>query len=301
MRKIDTLLESLVNDVIADMQDNKNWLERWNIPHTCRMQNFVTKHLYSGINILLLANSARKRGFNAPYWLTFNQVKKLGGNIKKGEKGTQICVYKVMEIQPEEIDSEVNDEVTTMIVSFKRGFFTVHTVFNIEQTEGIPYELPQELTLNEIERIAQVDEWIRNLGVYVENASVDSACYIPSCDKISIPLPNYFRDKEAYYATLLHEITHWSGATTRLNRSQSADKESKEYCFEELVAELGAMFLCSSFGISIAENRHSEYLKGYLYNLKNDKNLLWKAASQAQKAFDYLQSIASISKEQAVA
>lgn len=144
-----------------------------------------------------------------------------------------------------------------------------------------------------VERVEQIESFIQDSEAAIaENKA--SACYIPGMDIIEMPSKELFLDNgqtatENYYATLLHELTHWTGGKERLNRVQKQCYEDKEsYAFEELIAELGSAFLCSQFGINQqGRDNHTIYIKSWLKALRSDKKYIFKAASQAQKAVDY--------------
>jgi antirestriction protein ArdC len=244
--------------------------------------NFKTKTAYRGFNALYLAYVMEERDYTAPYFLTFNQAKELGGTVKKGSKSISIFFYKPLKIKEE--DENTGEEIEKTIPMLKK-----YRVFNIEDIEGIEYELPQVET-NENERFKRVDEFVSATGAEIRHGG-SKAYFRPSEDFIKIPELKYFTDSENYYATLLHELTHWSGHGDRLNRIKGKAFGDKDYAFEELVAELGSVFLCNEFNINIENNQHPEYLQSWVKALKADPQILWRAASEAQKAFDYLRGL----------
>jgi len=219
-------------------------------------------------------------------WLTFNQVKSLGGRVKKGEKATDVFFYKIL-TRTEKSDEDESDESA---IEKRIPLLRMYKVFNIEQTEGIDYELP-EAKINDNERYENAERFIARTGAEITYGG-NIALYIHSDDLIKMPKLEYFTDSDAYYATLLHELTHWSGHSARLDRDRPKKWGDDVYAFEELIAELGAVFLCSHLGINI-ENRHPEYLKSWIKGLREDPYVLWKAASRAQEAYDYLLKLVS--------
>jgi antirestriction protein ArdC len=137
-----------------------------------------------------------------------------------------------------------------------------------------------------------IDEFINATGAYIIHSPRNEPCFISAFDTIKMPPIESFVNSENYYSTLFHELTHWTGAEKRLSRIfEGWGKES--YAFEELVAELGSLFLCMSFNIDTESTQHSEYLKSWIKHLKNDRKSLYKAASMAQQAVEYLLSLTS--------
>lgn len=271
-------LHALVEKMIAKMEDGTgSWVKSWSAPNGFP-QNFVTKKEYRGFNFFHLSNVMVEKGYTAPYFLTFNQIKVLKGKVKKGSKATHIYFYKMLTIEDKEKTLEEKK-----IPLLKR-----YSVFNIEDTD-IEYELDQT-PLNNNKRYQNVEEFVMGTEAEIKYGG-SCAFFSPSDDYIQIPKLEYFTDSDNYYSTLLHELTHWSGATTRLDRLKKGSMGSKNYAFEELVAELGSVFLCSHLGISIEKNQHPEYLQSWINSLKENPQALWRAASKAQQAFDYIKDL----------
>jgi antirestriction protein ArdC len=234
---------------------------------------------YRGINALLLSRRAAERGYSDPRWLTFLQAREAGGSVRKGEKGTPIVFYKKMV----ELDSEGMEK--------RRSLLRFSTVFNVEQCEGIeprPVE-PQNLEASQ----QQIDEICRRHGVVLKTGGL-RAFYRSSDDSITVPDRGQFHSACRFQSTLLHELVHWTGHPSRLNRKMGGIKKTPggefvtdEYAFEELVAEIGSAFLCAHFNIT-GEMQHAAYLAHYIEMLEEDSTAIFKAASAAQKAADYL-------------
>lgn len=281
-------LHTLVQKMIDEMENSTGeWVKQWSAPNGLPC-NYVSKKYYRGFNMFHLSMVAYAEGYEAPYWLTFNQVKSLGGRVKKGEKATDVFFYKILTRieKPDEDQTDGEFEIKERIPLLR-----MYKVFNIEQTEGIDYELP-EAKINDNERYQNAEEFIDRTRAKIVYSG-DIACYIHSEDLIRMPKLEYFTDSDAYYATLLHELTHWSGHSARLDRDRPKKWGDDVYAFEELIAELGAVFLCSHLCINIEKNRHPEYLKSWVEGLREDPHILWKAASRAQEAFDYLLKLVS--------
>jgi antirestriction protein ArdC len=278
-RVTDTILSQLEQGV-------RPWMKPWQAGHSA---GHVSKPLrangqhYNGINVLMLWAQSMISGFEAPIWMTYKQAQELGGNVKKGEKGSLVVYANTFRKE------EANDKGETVErdIPFMKGY----TVFNVEQVEGLPahfYAKNQPEVLNTAERLEVVETFVQNTKAIVQHGGA-SAFFSPSKDLIQMPDYAQFSSREGYYATLVHELTHWSGAESRLNRDMSGRFKTAAYAAEELIAEMGAAFLCADLGITpeIRED-HAAYLQSWLTVLKDDKKAIFTAAAHAQRALDYL-------------
>ncbi len=236
-------------------------------------RNLRTQNCYSGMNVLLLWMQAEKEGYSSPYWLTFKQALELGGCVRKGEKGTAAIFYKMREVVTESGETE---EIP-VINCFK--------LFNLNQIEGIEVPGSGELP-GGFDPIQSAEDFISNTGAQIREHG-EAAFYQPSSDIITMPERERFASAADYYATALHELTHWTGHKSRCARDMGRGKGKAGYAFEELVAELGAAFTMATLGIE-GEVQHESYIASWLEALKNDKKFIFKAASQASKAAAYL-------------
>lgn len=249
-------------------------------------KNFTTGNKYRGINILLLWSSAIAHDYPKQEWGSFKQWQDKKEAVRKGEKGSMIVYYDTME---KEVDGEIK----------KIPFIKSSVVFNRSQLASYQSTERQE-KLNAVplvERIWGVDNFIMHTGAHVEHKNY-TACYIPSQDKILMPLPEAFTDTEShtategYYSTLLHELTHWTGNKKRLDRESGKKFGDENYAIEELVAELGAAFMCAEFEITATiKMDHANYIANWLKALKENKHCVITAASEASKAVTYLQEL----------
>lgn len=250
--------------------------------------NPITDHHYRGINIPSLWIDQQEKGFTSNHWATFKQWKEQGANVRKGERGSQIIFYKTLTRLEENEQGEECESSIPMLKSY--------TVFNANQVDG--YEIGEVVAPNShslVERIESADNYCTNTKADIRHSGL-RAFYSQSGDFINMPDEQYFVDTkqatatENYYATLLHELTHWTGAPHRLDRDKAKTKaEQDKYAFEELIAELGAAFLCAQIGIvQTPRDDHALYIKSWLTALKNDKKFVFKASAQAAKAVDYL-------------
>ena len=270
--KFDEMTAKLIEKI--ESGESTNWIKPWK---TGLPKNHITGKHYSGANIVFLWNEAEEKGYSSNDWLTFNQIRKLGATVKKGEKATPVFFFKPFEIEEE--DEETGEVIVKTIPLLK-----VYNVFNIDQTTI-------EVEKNEVEKTPEIEEFITNTGAVIKQAL--QAYYQPKNDFIGIPSIETFISEEHYYSTLLHELAHWTGHPSRLNRDQSGKFGSEDYAFEELIAETASCFLNAELGIDWEEMQHTEYLKSWLKAIKAEPKILWKAASQAQKVVNYLMSLQS--------
>lgn len=248
--------------------------------------NAISNNFYQGINIVLLWGASIDKKFDSAEWATFKQWSEQKESIRKGEKSSMIVYYDF-------IEKEENDEIK------KIPFLKAYNVFNRCQLNSYkPNEnKPTIETLPLVQRIETVDNFVDNTQAVIEHGK-DGAFYRPSEDKIYMPAIEAFCDTpnctatEGFYSTLLHELVHWSGAENRLNRTKGKKFGDNAYALEELVAELGAAFLCSEFNIStIEKGDHANYIANWLKVLKNNKHCIVTAASEASKAVNYMKQL----------
>lgn len=289
--KFDTYQD--VTDAIVTQLEagTKPWVKRWNggSVHSPRRAN--GKH-YRGINVLLLWASASAQGFTADRWLTFKQAIDLGGNVRKGEKGTRIVFFKTLDVTKQNAAGE--DEARRI------PLLRTYTVFNASQCEGLParfYPAPVELVAG-MERDQAAEAALRSCGAAIVEDGDGRAYYAPGPDHVHMPAFALFHTTGAYLATMAHELCHWTGNAARLDRKICNGFGSKDYAFEELVAEIGAAFVGARLGI-VGEHidNHAAYLASWLKALKDDKRAIFKAASLAQAAADLVLANAAIGED----
>ena len=245
--------------------------------------NAAADRRYRGINVLVLWAAAQHHGFASGFWATYRQWQELGAQVRKGEKATPVVFWTV----PESDRGESTDEAGAEKEKPSRGIFARgYSVFNSDQVDG--YTRPERPVLPESERIAAAEKCFSAVGATVRHGG-GVACYNPAEDLIYIPEFSSFRDAACYYSTLGHEATHWTGAPHRLNRDTPSRFGSEGYAMEELVAELGAAFLCTTLGIANEPRPdHAAYIASWLDVLRQNKRAIFTAASQAQKAVDWM-------------
>lgn len=242
-------------------------------------RNLVTKKPYRGFNFWYLLSF----GFERPYFLTFNQVKELGGTVKKGAKSFQIVFWKMLD----HLDADQKLKKVPMLRYYR--------VFHIDQVEGIPENKLPDCSDHdhEFDPIAACDRLVENwTNVPVIETGKCHACYYPFADKVEMPSPRNFFQDEHYYSVLFHELVHSTGHRKRLDRhSRFPDHKfgSRDYSQEELVAEMGAAYLCGLCGIENSTiDNSAAYIQSWLKVLKSDNKFILQAASYAQRAVNYI-------------
>ncbi|HEY1601467.1 MAG TPA: zincin-like metallopeptidase domain-containing protein [Pirellulales bacterium] len=257
------------------------WRRPWGGPDGAP-RNACTRKAYRGVNVFLLGAAS----YDAPYWLTYRQAGLFGGHVRKGERGWPIVFWSI---------NETADEETRL--PKRRFVLRYYTVFNVEQCDGLPArvtnrDMPPALDFRPLEVCERV-----LAGLPADHATMkhvgNQACYVPSLDEIRMPKPDRFCSAEDYYSVLFHELTHSTGHKSRLNREgieAAAPFGSPIYSREELVAEMGAAFLCGHCGIDVPtlQVNQAAYVAGWLHRLRGDARLVVEAAAQAQKAADWL-------------
>ena len=247
-------------------------------------RNFSTGRAYNGMNVMLLWGTQLDRGYKSPLWGTYKQISEAGGQVRKGERSTVVVFWKQLEV--EDRDSDDGD---TKRIPLLRAF----NVFNVEQCDGLNIaQAPEDVKpVQSWERDVLADEFVKNCGAVVKY-NAGSAYYSPLMDYIGMPEPRLFKSSGGFYATMIHELAHWTGHKSRLNRTDFQNRfGSDAYAFEELVAELGAAFTCAELGLTAPIENHVSYLDHWLKVLKNDKRAIFTAASKAAKAAEYLKAL----------
>lgn len=251
--------------------------------------NLISQKAYRGLNVFLLACTAIMEGYVSPYWLTYKQAQSRGGHVRRGEKSSLVIFWKRYAAQ----DRETGQDVTVPLLRH-------YKVFNAEQCDGLDKDNPTgqaPAAETEIEQpvdpITDVQDVVDGFPSppRIEHAGYQ-AFYEPKADRVQIAPAQRFASHESYYATLFHELAHATGHSTRLNRGldeQPPPFGSPDYSKEELIAEMGAAFLCAVAGISPATIELSAaYIDGWRRKLKDNKKLLVQAAGQGQRAADHI-------------
>ena len=273
------MYQHVTDQIITALEKGvKPWQCPWNNSSIGELpQNFISKKEYSGLNILLLWIASVEKNLTSRYWLTYKQIVDLGGSVK-GQKGTKIIFYKTLEKENEAGQVE------------KIPMLKNYTVFNADQVEGIVFPTAKPKAAKPVKKlnmIPHVEMIIADTGAKICECGV-KAYYAPSTDKIVMPKKKLFASIHDFYAVELHELTHWTGHKSRLNRNQKDSFGSKNYAFEELVAEIGSAFLMADLDISGTYDQHENYIASWLEVLNNDKKFIFKAAAAASKAHKFI-------------
>ncbi|WP_300016393.1 zincin-like metallopeptidase domain-containing protein [uncultured Roseobacter sp.] len=291
------IYQKVTNKIIADLKQGElTWLKPWSAGNTDGRIIKPLRHNgqpYNGINVLMLWGAAVDCGFVSPHWMTFKQAKQMGAHVKKGERGN-LVVYANTITKTEE---QENGEEEERKIPFMKGY----SVFNVEQIEGLPehyYAKPPQV-IAPAQRIDHADRFFDALGADIRDGGA-KAYYSGASDHVQMPSFQAFRSPESYYATLAHELTHWTKHKSRLDREFGRKKWGDEgYAREELVAELGAAFLCADLALTPEPGTdYAAYIQSWLKVLKNDKRAIFSAAAHAQRAADYLHSLQPLAEEQ---
>ncbi|WP_086122975.1 ArdC family protein [Hydrogenophaga sp. IBVHS1] len=278
------LYTEVTNTIIAAMEaGTPPWVCPWDQTHgSATPANLTTGRPYRGINVLLLNLQQLARGYPSNRWLTFQQASSAGSRIRRGESGTRIVFFKMLE-RDDDVSAKPTPSQSSKVIPLLRSF----TVFNAAQADDLPERLTAPLPLSaDWKPIAQADDVIKASGAHIQHGG-DRAFYSLGLDLIQMPPQQAFDAPASYYSTALHELTHWTGHASRCNRMLSSRQHIEAYAFEELVAEMGSAFLNARCGLPGALH-HASYINEWLQALRNDRRLVFSAASMAQKAVDFL-------------
>jgi antirestriction protein ArdC len=276
---------AIVTEKIINLLENG--VVPWRRPWTSAGQprNLVSKKPYRGVNLFLLSASK----YVSPFWLTMRQANELGGHVRKGEESTVVVFWKIEDLN-QSGDTSEND-----VSNSRRFLLRYYRVFNLEQCELLQAVL-DKLPKIETREHASIAECAEIVGCMPNAPEIQhagsKAFYSALTDRVTLPPPELFTSDEEYYATGFHELIHSTGHQKRLARESVVEATpfgSASYSREELVAEMGAAYLCAEGGISpaVIENQ-SAYLAGWLKKLRDDRKLIVHAAAQAQRAADYV-------------
>jgi antirestriction protein ArdC len=286
------LYSRVTERLIADLKKGvRPWLKPWSAGNTAGRVGLPRRHNgvpYRGINVLVLWGEALDKGYGSSTWMTFKQALALGGHVRKGEHGS-VIVYadRIIRTETDDRGEDVEREIP---------FLKAYSVFNVDQIDGLPahYYVDADQKADKPELIEAAERFFSATGAIIRHGG-DQAYYSPGADVIQLPVPEAFRDAESYAATKAHELTHWTSHPQRLARDFGGKRFGDVgYAREELVAELGAAFLCADLGIALEPREdHAAYLGHWLSILREDKRAIFAAAAHAQRAVDFLHGLQS--------
>ena len=272
------LYQDVTDRIVAALEDGvAPWVRPWR--STGSFRNATTERPYHGVNTLLLAVETLAHGYDDPRWITYQQARKLGGHVRKGEHGTRIVFWKFLE-------RTERDPATGQTELRRVPMARAYTVFCVEQTDGLELPTLHREPLPETGRRVDLDAFLTATGAEIRHGG-DVACFAPGPDRIALPPFGAFQTPSGYYSTAFHELTHWTGHRARLDRNLRGRFGSQSYAAEELVAELGSAFLCERHGVD-GQLQHPEYVANWLTVLKGDKRAIFTASSKARQAAEYL-------------
>ena len=272
------------------------WVRPWSTLAEAIPMNAQTRRQYRGVNFTLLTLEAEGHGYPINRWLTYRQALELGGQVRRGEHGTAVVFWQLKkiaataEVFPDSATPDLPDRVYPLLRAY--------TVFNVAQVEGLAPELTQVAPAT-WEPEARAEELLLMSGAHLRFGG-SKAFYRPASDEIQLPPQRAFATATGYYNVALHELTHWTGHERRCNRQLAGRFGEAAYAAEELIAEMGAAYLCAHCRLD-GELRHADYLASWLKVLRTDKRAIFAAAAKAQKAADYVLALANPTRAVALA
>ena len=279
----DLYAETTARIVAALEQGAPPWVRCWSQDVDTMPMNATSRRFYRGINALLLGIETSTHGYPLNRWLTYRQASELGGQVRRGERGTTVVLWRlrkvsaVADVYPEPEAPDLHERVIPLLRAF--------SLFNLAQVDGVPVEL-QAVEPHTWEPEARAEELLLMSGATIRHGG-SRAFFRPGDDEIHLPPPRVFPDAGRYYATALHELTHWTSPPGRCNRQLGQRFGDDAYAIEELIAEMGSAFLCAHCRID-GELHHAGYLASWLKVLRQDKRAIFVAATRAQQASDFL-------------
>lgn len=281
------LYDDITDKIIAELEEGRlPWVQPWGTAAAqaplAMPRNASTGRQYSGINVLILWGAVIQQGYSTQHWLTFRQALSLGGNVRKGERGTTVVYADRFTPDDEKRRARETGEDANSIPFLKR-----FTVFNAAQCEGLPDDIAIEAPPPPPGLIEpQVEALIAASGIDFRIGG-NRAFYVPALDYVQVPPPQAYFEPINWHRTALHEMGHATGHSSRLARDFSGGFGTKKYAFEELIAEISSAFCCASLGI-VPTVRHADYIGSWLEVMREDSRAIVRAASQASKAADWL-------------
>lgn len=287
------IFQAITDRIVAQLEaGTAPWVRPWSGEPDPAPINVVTGKRYRGINNLALQIDALSRGYERQRWMTYKQALSLGAHVRRGGAGSTVVFWKINEASSEETHEQAVDD--RKVVPILRTY----TVFNVAEIDGLPSgpapALPVVWDGNE-----RAEGLLVSSGARIESGGYE-AFYRPSSDLIRLPGRQQFKSAGDYYATALHELTHWTGHEARCARQFGKRFGDDAYAMEELVAELGAAFLCASCRVD-GQLQHASYIDHWIKVLKSDKRAVLVAATQAQRAADYVLRLGSLAESESVA
>ncbi|WP_380871569.1 antirepressor [Sphingomonas sp. DBB INV C78] len=276
-----SLYAEVTQRIIRELEEGRlPWVQPWDRARvdTGLPRNAASHRPYSGINVLILWGAVIEHGYGSQGWLTYRQARELGGHVREGEQGVTVCFADRFCPQAEQ-ERAVQEGGEARSIAFLKRF----TVFNVDQCEGLPPSLlASPVPLPEREIVPLAEEIITNTGADFRIGG-EKAYYHPGADYVQVPPQPAFHHQIDFYRTAFHELGHWTGHGTRLNRDQSGQFGSVDYAKEELIAEIASAFVCAQLRIKPTV-RHADYVGAWLEVMTGDERAIFRAAAQAARA-----------------
>ena len=285
-------LEQFKDDVVLSMKQNNGRWEKM-FGENINAFNSVTNNRYRGINQLMLSFTSENKEYKNNIWASYKQWESIGGQVKKGSKGTGIIFYKPSLFRNPKKDETPNTKHG--LVKTQWSVMRGATVFNVDQVDlsNSEYKIPV-VKFGKQYSIKEIDSFIKSTNVTVKHDDVNRCFYVPSKDYINMTPKEFFKDTKDsdatvnYYSVFFHELTHATGHESRLNRKDKFDNHKKSYAYEELIAETGSILFGKHFKIEkTVRPNHAQYLNSWIKALEDDFKFLTGAIAQASKAFEY--------------
>lgn len=293
MTKYDDYSREVANTIIDAINNGcGQWLRGWDTDSTGSPVNAISRNRYRGINETLLFIAMIANNYRDNRWVTYKQAQSLGGSVKKGEKGIKCMFWNP--ISPDKIadQNDIDDDCP-----LHRFIAKTFVVFNVEQCTDLELE-PIDDNKKTYAWCANdvAEQIIANSNALIEYDDRSTPCYVISSDKIIVPHKDRFHSASEYYDTVLHELAHWTGHNSRLNRSIDNRNNRQQYAREELRAELASMMIASMIGLPHNVNQHAAYIDSWVDILNDDPKEIFRASSAASKIADYLINIGKVDK-----
>ena len=296
--------QEVTDDIIRLLEEGTApWQKPWQSGALEMPSNPTTEKLYRGGNAIHLMTVGVARGYDDPRWMTFRQARESGWHVREGEKGTQIEYWEFPKHKGADVEAikdptKENQPQDENPRNSPRLIHRVYTVFNAKQIEGIPGHAPKRP--QEFEVVEAAESILANSGAKISHDQNDRAFYDRRSDSIHLPAKSAFNTAGDYYGTALHELAHWSGHSSRLNRAtlnESHGFRDESYAREELRAELASVFLAAERGVPHDPANHAAYVGSWIKALRDDKNEIFRAAKDAHRSADFL---LALEREQSV-
>jgi len=287
--------QQVADEVIAALKDGTApWIKPWEAgQQPIGPVNAVTGKPYRGMNRIRL--SMAQGGNVDPRWCTYKQAQSFGGQVKRGSRGVGVQYWQFDEQQSVKDDqgrpvlgADGKPKTETLVLERPRAFFA--TVFHASQIENMPPLPSREEPRPEWERHQQAENLLAASNAKIFHDQVDRAYYRPATDEIHLPPRQQFSTPDKYYATTLHEVGHWSGHESRLNRDLGGSFGSESYAREELRAEIASYMLGADLGIGHDPGQHHAYIASWISSLEKDPREITRAAADAEKIQHYVMS-----------